>query len=35
MLADVDAGSDSPSMAGKVLKWRKENGEAGTFLFSY
>ncbi|KAI0743895.1 Phosphomevalonate kinase [Daedaleopsis nitida] len=25
MLADVDAGSDTPSLVGKVLKWRKEN----------
>jgi len=25
LLADVDAGSDTPSMASKVLKWRKEN----------
>ncbi|EFI28147.1 phosphomevalonate kinase [Coprinopsis cinerea okayama7 len=24
MLADVDAGSDTPSLVGKVLKWRKE-----------
>ncbi|KAJ1304500.1 hypothetical protein OPQ81_005645 [Rhizoctonia solani] len=24
MLADVDSGSDTPSMVGKVLKWRKE-----------
>jgi phosphomevalonate kinase len=23
MLADVDAGSDTPSLVGKVLKWRK------------
>ncbi|KAF9531647.1 ribosomal protein S5 domain 2-type protein [Crepidotus variabilis] len=29
MLADVDAGSDTPSLVGKVLKWRKEKaGEA-------
>ncbi|KAI0823349.1 Phosphomevalonate kinase [Trametes gibbosa] len=27
MLADVDAGSDTPSLVGKVLKWRKENSE--------
>ncbi|KAI0329234.1 Phosphomevalonate kinase [Cubamyces sp. BRFM 1775] len=27
MLADVDAGSDTPSLVGKVLKWRKENPE--------
>ncbi|KAH9485393.1 Phosphomevalonate kinase, peroxisomal [Psilocybe cubensis] len=25
MLADVDAGSDTPSLVGKVLKWRKEH----------
>ncbi|EIW63108.1 Phosphomevalonate kinase [Trametes versicolor FP-101664 SS1] len=25
MLADVDAGSDTPSLVGKVLKWRKAN----------
>ncbi|KAF8514856.1 Phosphomevalonate kinase [Hysterangium stoloniferum] len=25
MLADVDAGSDTPSLIGKVLQWRKEN----------
>ncbi|KAF7782555.1 hypothetical protein Agabi119p4_1931 [Agaricus bisporus var. burnettii] len=31
MLADVDAGSDTPSLVGKVLKWRKENSvEADT-----
>ncbi|KAJ9110278.1 hypothetical protein QFC19_001681 [Naganishia cerealis] len=29
VLADVDAGSDTPSFVGKVLKWRKENPEAG------
>lgn len=29
MLADVDAGSDTPSLVGKVLKWRKDNAEAG------
>ena len=29
MLADVDAGSDTPSLVGKVLKWRKENPEEG------
>ena len=27
MLADVDAGSDTPSLVGRVLKWRKENSE--------
>ncbi|KAI0081220.1 Phosphomevalonate kinase [Panus rudis PR-1116 ss-1] len=25
MLADVDAGSDTPSLVGKVLKWRQDN----------
>ncbi len=34
MLADVDAGSDTPSLVGKVLKWRKENPEDGEFLSS-
>ena len=29
MLADVDAGSDTPSLVGKVLKWRKERPEEG------
>ncbi|KLO19480.1 phosphomevalonate kinase [Schizopora paradoxa] len=28
MLADVDAGSDTPSLVGKVLKWRQAEGEA-------
>lgn len=32
LLADVDAGSDTPSMAGKVLKWKKENEAEGLFL---
>ncbi|ORX99251.1 Phosphomevalonate kinase [Basidiobolus meristosporus CBS 931.73] len=27
MLADIDAGSNTPSMVGKVLKWRKANPE--------
>src|SRR6478735_7303976 len=27
LLADVDAGSDTPSLVGKVLKWRKDNPE--------
>ncbi len=31
LLADVDAGSDTPSLVGKVLKWRKENVEDGEF----
>lgn len=29
MLADVDAGSDTPSLVGKVLKWRKDNRSQG------
>ncbi len=29
LLADVDAGSDTPSLVGKVLKWRAANNEAG------
>lgn len=29
MLADVDAGSDTPSLVGKVLKWRKEDNKTG------
>lgn len=29
LLADVDAGSNTPSMVGKVLKWRKEAGSEG------
>jgi phosphomevalonate kinase len=29
MLADVDAGTDTPSFVGRVLKWRKENPEEG------
>lgn len=33
MLADVDAGSDTPSLVGKVLKWRKENSVEGAFFF--
>lgn len=27
MLADVDAGTDTPSFVGQVLKWRKEKAE--------
>lgn len=34
MLADVDAGSDTPSLVGKVLKWRKENDAEGISLIS-
>ncbi|THH31780.1 hypothetical protein EUX98_g2380 [Antrodiella citrinella] len=33
MLADVDAGSDTPSLVGKVLKWRKDNAEAAKTLW--
>ncbi|KAI0645502.1 Phosphomevalonate kinase [Trametes meyenii] len=33
MLADVDAGSDTPSLVGKVLKWRKENSEDAKALW--
>ncbi|OBZ68350.1 Ferrochelatase, mitochondrial [Grifola frondosa] len=33
MLADVDAGSDTPSLVGKVLKWRAENGETAKTLW--
>lgn len=32
MLADVDAGSDTPSLVGKVLKWRKEDSKTGVSL---
>lgn len=32
MLADVDAGSDTPSLVGKVLKWRKESSDVGQSL---
>jgi len=32
MLADVDAGSHTPSMVGKVLAWRKTNPEKGLFF---
>jgi phosphomevalonate kinase len=34
LLADVDAGSDSPSMASKVLKWRKENPAEGLCILA-
>jgi phosphomevalonate kinase len=33
MLADVDAGSDTPSLVGKVLKWRKDKGIEGQNFF--
>lgn len=34
MLADVDAGSDTPSLVGKVLKWRKAEAAQGHFIRS-
>lgn len=34
VLADVDAGSDTPSFVGKVLKWRKDNPEDGERFLS-
>lgn len=34
MLADVDAGSDTPSLVGKVLKWRKAESAQGQSDFA-
>ncbi|KAF7361881.1 Phosphomevalonate kinase [Mycena venus] len=34
MLADVDAGSDTPSLVGKVLRWRKEDPLTAGALWS-
>ncbi|KAJ7770232.1 ribosomal protein S5 domain 2-type protein [Mycena maculata] len=34
MLADVDAGSDTPSLVGKVLQWRKEDSVTADGLWS-
>jgi len=34
MLADVDAGSDTPSLVGKVLRWRKEDPQLAGALWS-
>ncbi|KAH0589486.1 hypothetical protein H2248_005233 [Termitomyces sp. 'cryptogamus'] len=34
MLADVDTGSDTPSLVGKVLKWRTENSEQAFALWT-
>ncbi|KAH9920041.1 ribosomal protein S5 domain 2-type protein [Fomitopsis serialis] len=34
MLADVDAGSDTPSLVGKVLKWRKEDSGTANDLWN-
>ncbi|KZT08314.1 phosphomevalonate kinase [Laetiporus sulphureus 93-53] len=33
MLADVDAGSDTPSLVGKVLEWRRENSTEAKSLW--
>ncbi|KAH9948992.1 ribosomal protein S5 domain 2-type protein [Amylocystis lapponica] len=33
MLADVDAGSDTPSLVGRVLKWRQESSATATALW--
>ena len=30
VLADVDAGSDTPSLVGRVLKWRRDYAQEGT-----
>jgi len=30
VLADVDAGSDTPSLVGRVLRWRREHAQEGT-----
>ncbi|KAF8200810.1 phosphomevalonate kinase [Pholiota molesta] len=35
MLADVDAGSDTPSLVGKVLKWRKEKNVEADALWKH
>jgi len=34
LLADVAAGSDTPSLVGNVLKWRKANPEAANDLWT-
>lgn len=34
MLADVDAGSDTPSLVGKVLKWRSNDSETANALWT-
>ncbi|KAF5317110.1 hypothetical protein D9611_003950 [Ephemerocybe angulata] len=33
LLADVDAGSDTPSLVGKVLKWRKDKSDEADALW--
>ncbi|PPR07378.1 hypothetical protein CVT26_013694 [Gymnopilus dilepis] len=35
VLADVDAGSDTPSLVGKVLKWRKERKAEADALWTH
>jgi len=35
MLADVDAGSDTPSLVKQVLKWRKESGAQGDLFLHH
>jgi len=34
VLGDVDAGSDTPSLVGKVLKWRRESAERAENLWT-
>ncbi|KAL0564316.1 phosphomevalonate kinase [Marasmius crinis-equi] len=34
ILADVDAGSDTPSLVGRVLKWRKDDSERANALWN-
>ncbi|KAK0226085.1 phosphomevalonate kinase [Armillaria fumosa] len=34
MLADVDTGSDTPSLVGKVLKWRNQDAERANALWA-
>lgn len=33
MLADVDAGTDTPAAVGKVLSWKKQHAEQGQLDF--
>lgn len=35
MLGDVDAGSHTPSLVGKVLAWRKSKPEEGMLFVIY
>jgi phosphomevalonate kinase len=32
MLADIDAGSHTPTLVGKVLAWKKSKPQEGNFL---